>query len=340
MPMISNDELLKMFEENMHYDGLSTVTINHNLDYVGKFLAAVDKPAAEITSAVIKSYMRNLKKQNGEEMNVSTKQAHQSCIKNFFNFLYNSDEPEIEEMLMYVTAEGHRTPRKNPVENLKAILTGKEAKSKRNERKEGLTREEASLLLETILNVAESKKDGSAGKVMARRDFAMTLLMLELGLRSADVIALNKSNFDIGPEKQKVTYIAQKTKDAYTRNISKELADALMLYWDIRNDDDDIAFSSSYNKCVNSRMSNHDINDNLKKYTSMAGIEKKVTCHILRHTCGALVYENSGGDIMLTKEVLGHKSINVTQIYAVNSNINNKVTENTISVTNKLMANF
>ena len=46
------------------------------------------------------------------------------------------------------------------------------------------------------------------------------------------------------------------------------------------------------------------------------GLTFRATPHSLRHTAATRIYEASGGDLILTREFLGHASVQTTQVYA------------------------
>lgn len=61
-------------------------------------------------------------------------------------------------------------------------------------------------------------------------------------------------------------------------------------------------------------LSDQSVRRMLKKYTSLAGIELHITPHMFRHTFATSLLE-ADVDIRYIQEMLGHSSINVTEIY-------------------------
>ena len=67
------------------------------------------------------------------------------------------------------------------------------------------------------------------------------------------------------------------------------------------------------------------LNKNLKKIAEMAGIEKKVTMHVSRHSFAALA-KQAGTDNLHLKKIMGHSSIKVTENYM--GNFDTRATDN------------
>ena len=63
----------------------------------------------------------------------------------------------------------------------------------------------------------------------------------------------------------------------------------------------------------NTRISVRTIERLIKKYTDV--VDKKVTPHVMRHSCATNLYEKTG-DIYLCAKQLNHKNVSTTQRYA------------------------
>jgi len=63
-------------------------------------------------------------------------------------------------------------------------------------------------------------------------------------------------------------------------------------------------------------ISNQNLNKYIKEVGAMAGIHKRISCHLARHTFATTVTLNKGVDIVSVSKMLGHKNLHTTQIYA------------------------
>ncbi len=63
-------------------------------------------------------------------------------------------------------------------------------------------------------------------------------------------------------------------------------------------------------------ISNQKLNSYLKEIADLCGIKKNLTFHLARHTFATTVTLSNGVPIETVSQVLGHKSISTTQIYA------------------------
>ncbi len=75
-----------------------------------------------------------------------------------------------------------------------------------------------------------------------------------------------------------------------------------------------IQFGKNKNSKGEMRLTPRSIERLVKKYAIMAGISKKVTPHVIRHSFATDLLQN-GADIRSVQIMLGHANIATTQIY-------------------------
>ena len=87
------------------------------------------------------------------------------------------------------------------------------------------------------------------------------------------------------------------------------------------NDDTEINFNTEIKNCNHffanqsgKALSDQSVRRMIKKYSSLANIDLHITPHMFRHTFATCLLD-TGVDIRFIQEMLGHSSINVTEIY-------------------------
>ena len=148
------------------------------------------------------------------------------------------------------------------------------------------------------------------------RDRAMLELLYATGIRVSELISLRLNDVNL-----KMNYIscAERAKERAVP-FGSAAREALTEYLEkARNtfpmaQESDILFTNVSGR----QMSRQGFWKLLKGYAALAGIERDITPHTLRHSFAAHMIEN-GADLKSVQEMLGHSDISSTQIY-VNMN--------------------
>lgn len=170
-----------------------------------------------------------------------------------------------------------------------------------------------------LISVDELNRLLSAPKgddLNALRDRAILELFFSTGLRVSELASLNK-DLDLSKDEFSIRGKGEKVRVVF---LSSEAKEAIKKYLKARKDMDEAMFiSSSPIKNKNSgksepRLTPRSIERLVKKYAIMAGISKKVTPHVIRHSFATDLLQN-GADIRSVQMMLGHANIATTQIY-------------------------
>ena len=167
-----------------------------------------------------------------------------------------------------------------------------------------LTLEEAVHLLNTVENSKQKE-------IYRLRDYAITTLFLNCGLRLSELANLNIADLN----KDNTLRIMGKGSKERLVYLNGSVQEALRGYLRKRNElevDQDALFLSMRKN----RMSNRSIQHMLEKHLKAAGFDtRKYTVHKLRHTAATLMYQYGNEDLKSLQEILGHESVSTTQIY-------------------------
>jgi len=132
--------------------------------------------------------------------------------------------------------------------------------------------------------------------------------MYSAGLRISECINLRMEDVDF---KENLCIVRQgKGKKDRITLLSKDLAESLQNYYSRENISSGLIFFNKQGRALSAR--------NVQKIVSSAakraGIKKKVTPHKLRHSFATHLLE-AGVSIRIIQELLGHSSLQTTQIY-------------------------
>lgn len=150
--------------------------------------------------------------------------------------------------------------------------------------------------------------------LMAKRDQAILELFFSSGLRISELTSLNRDKINLKKKEFSIMGKGSKVRIVF---ISDPAKNAIEKYIEKRTDVDPALFIriiKNHNQKEDLRLTPRSIQRIIKKYATQAGIIKKVTPHILRHSFATNLLQN-GADIRSVQALLGHSSINTTQIY-------------------------
>ena len=143
------------------------------------------------------------------------------------------------------------------------------------------------------------------------RDILVIELLFATGVRVQELCNIRYSDMDFFHRTARIIGKGNKERLVYFGNEAVE--NALKQYQWIRRE---LCFGGDsllVNK-FGDPLSTQAVRNIVKKYVSLAGIERNITPHSFRHTFASLLLEE-GVDLRYIQEFLGHSSISTTQIY-------------------------
>lgn len=289
--------LILKFKENLEMEGFAERTVcdyPQRLKHFVEYLKSCDiEEISQIDKEVIHKYqlyLYNYKNKRGKVLSLNTQSGRLAALISFFRFLVKRN------YFMYDPASCIELP-KTKRDLPKGIMNRKEVNS--------------------ILNRP------NCDSALGLRDKAMLELLYSTGLRSAELRNLTVYDVDIQNKELRINHgkgrkdrvvpmgdIACKYVDEYMAIGRPELlkySEEVLKYGKRKTN---ILFISKGAKRIQA--------DNLiwiiKKYVKKSGLNKKVTPHSFRHTCATHMLKGKA-NIRHIQELLGHSSIETTQIY-------------------------
>jgi len=146
------------------------------------------------------------------------------------------------------------------------------------------------------------------------RDKAILQLLFSTGLRVSELCNLSIDDVDLTRDEFSVRGKGDKIRVVF---LSDEAKESVTHYLKGRKDMDDALFVQ-YGKKANAakdlRLSPRAVQRLLKRCAAKAGITRKVTPHVIRHSFATDLLSN-GADLRSVQALLGHAHIGTTQIY-------------------------
>jgi site-specific recombinase XerD len=281
-------ELKQQFLEYLEIErGRSVKTVENYDRYLNRFLAfsKAVKPA-DITEKQVREFRLYLNRQAGtkiggkvESMKRKTQNYYLIALRAFLKFLRKRGVESLSPERIELAKVSERS--------LDLISTSE---------------------LQRLLN--SPHKDTLEGK----RDKAVLELLFSTGLRISELCSLSIDDVDLSRDEFSVRGKGDKIRVVF---LSDDAKSALKKYLSARKDMEDALFIRYGKKAhvgEDARISPRAVQRLLKHYAIKAGITRKVTPHVIRHSFATDLLSN-GADLRSVQALLGHAHIGTTQIY-------------------------
>ena len=146
------------------------------------------------------------------------------------------------------------------------------------------------------------------------RDRALLETIYSAGLRVAELVALNVSDWD---RDANVILVLGKGRKERIALIGSYAARAISRWLEVRKPDPDAGSGESQAIFLNrfgKRLSARSVGRMFEKYLKQTGLDRMTSPHTLRHSFATHLLDG-GADLRSVQELLGHKSLTTTQIY-------------------------
>lgn len=258
--------------------GRSLKTVENYDRYLTRFFAfaKIEKPS-QITENVVREYRLWLNRQSAAPKSVRSLRAGESLKKRTQNYYLIA----LRSFLKYLMKR-----------DIPSLAPDKIELAKTPER---------SLDLISHAELARLMKapDGSDEKSL--RDKAILELLFSTGLRVSELCSLSR-DLDLSADELSVRGKGEKVRVVF---LSPAAKDAIKKYLSVRKDmETDALFP----------MTPRSVERMIKFYGIKAGVTKKITPHVIRHSFATDLLQN-GADLRSVQIMLGHANIATTQIY-------------------------
>lgn len=267
------------------------------------FLSAMDPPiteSAEVTKKTLQEYVDYL----NENFAVKTVRRRIASIRSFFNYL------EAEEIVSANPFDKFHLNMKEPFRIPKTLSLDEIAMILEAAYGDSPTLMPDPPRMGEKITHHNQVNPNSRGFIWLR-DVAILELLFAGGLRVSELCKLEFGDISLDHLTIRINGKGNKERTIYLENI--EVVKALNRYLVFREAADvdcPYLFITKFHKPLSTQA----VRNLVDKYSRMAGIDKKITPHVFRHSFASLLLEE-GVDIKYIQDFLGHSSISTTQIY-------------------------
>ena len=288
------EQLKREFLEHVEIEkGNSLKTVNNYDHYISRFLefAKISDPRY-ITDDKIREFRLFLNRQSGVKVRGQSASTLKKNTQNYYLIA-------LRTFLKYLMKR-----------NITSLAPDRIELAKIKERSLDLISvDELNRLLKAPMTENISGKKDNTLKVL--RDKAILELFFSTGLRLSELCSLNR-DLDLSKDEFSIRGKGEKVRVVFLSNSAK---DAIRDYLKNRKDlDEPLFIQYSRNGAKGNRLTQRSIERIVKYYAIKAGISKKVTPHVIRHSFATDLLSN-GADIRSVQMMLGHANIATTQIY-------------------------
>ncbi|MFC1638647.1 site-specific tyrosine recombinase/integron integrase [Patescibacteria group bacterium] len=236
-------------------------------------------------------WLNRLKDDHGQPLKKNTQNYHLIALRSFLKYLAKRD--------------------------IKALAPEKIELAKMPQRTvEFLEKHELERLLDAPLLTKKGTKIPEGDLVLIRlRDKAILETLFSTGMRVSELASLTKEMINLKREEFTVRGKGDKPRVVFLSNAARYW---LKQYLEKRGDMEPYLFVS-HDRAARDREAERSLTPRsvqriVERYARAAGITKRITPHVLRHTYATDLLRN-GADIRSVQAMLGHSSITTTQVY-------------------------
>ncbi len=285
------EQLKREFLEHVEIEkGNSLKTVNNYDYYLSRFLefAKITEPK-EITDDKIRDFRLFLNRQPGAKirgqqsatLKKNTQNYHLIALRSFLKYLMKREVPSLAPDRIELAKIKERSLDLISVDELNRLLD------------------------------APNKVLDDKNQLKILRDKAILELFFSTGLRLSELCSLNR-DLDLSKDEFSVRGKGEKVRVVF---LSSSAKDSIREYLKNRKDlNEPLFIQYSRNIKDGSRLTSRSIERIVRYYAIVAGISKKVTPHVIRHSFATDLLSN-GADIRSVQMMLGHANIATTQIY-------------------------